>query len=129
MSIIKPNPTNFKGETELDVRVSPKLGRELADEINESIAHTQLFIQTTLPDRLIVTQKQFASLQPYTERMYETTDRMYVTPQNVMEVVIDRDIDIVAEVEGAITDAEQLAQARQEQPDNPSDDKPQIIVQ
>jgi hypothetical protein len=108
MTVIKPEPTNLKGQNILDVRVSSKLGYELAEDIVESVGHTQLFIQTTLPDVLLVTQKQFASLQDYTEEMAHTTDRMYITPYNVMEVKIDRDVDTVQIVEDAIVDTENL---------------------
>lgn len=117
MSIIKPNPTNFKGENILDVRVSPKLGRELTEDIVESVAHTQRYVQTTLPDVLLVTQKQFASLQDYTEEMTHTEDRMFITPYNVMEVKIDRDINTVQEVESAIVDTENLKAQQKEDDD------------
>lgn len=106
MTVIRPEPTNLKGETILDVRISPKLGQELAEDIRDSVEWTQRFIQMTLPDRLVVTQKQFVSLQPYTEAMYQVEDRMFVTHLNVMEVVIDRDVDTVAEVDAAIEDVE-----------------------
>lgn len=108
MSVIRPQPTNILGQTILDVRISPKLGKELAEDIAESVNWTQRFIQMTLPDVLLVTQKQFASLNGYTEEMYQTTDRMFTTPLNVMEVTIDREVDTVTEVEQIMQDVEDL---------------------
>lgn len=119
MTVIKSSPTNTQGITELDVRVSPKLGRELAEDIRESVDWTQRFIQMTLPDRLIVTQKQFVSLQDFTEEMYHTTDRMFVTPLNIMEVAIDRDVDTVPEIEDTIQAAEELEAEGHDHKDNP----------
>ncbi len=123
MRYVKPEPKDIKGNIKLDMRVSDKQGEDLAAEIAYSIERGQRFIVTTLPDVLVVTQKQFVSLQPYTQAMYNTTDRMYVTPWNVMEVVIDRDIDIVPEVENVIADTEQLQQAIDEaKQENDQDD-------
>lgn len=111
--IIRPEPTNLKGETILDARISPSQGKELAEEIVHSIEWSQKFIQMTLPDRLVVTQKQFMSLNPYTQAFpgddsLQTTGRLYVTPLNAMEMVIDRDIDIVQEVEDTMAMTEEL---------------------
>lgn len=107
MTVIHPQATGLDGFTVLDVRVSPKLGKELSTDIIESVEWSQKWIQTTLPDKLVVTQKQFVSLQPYTDEMFHTTDRMFVTPLNVMEVVIDRDVDIVEGVEQALKDVDE----------------------
>lgn len=104
--LIRPTPTNIEGFTDLDVRISPETGSELAKQIVDSVEWSQKFIQMTLPDRLIVTERQFVSLQPYTEAMYHTEDRMYVTPLNVMHVVIDRDVDTVEAVDQVLQDVE-----------------------
>lgn len=61
--------------------------------------HTQKFIQMTVPDKLIVTQRQFASLNNYTEKMYNTEDRMFNAGGFVLEVQIDREVDNIAPVE------------------------------
>lgn len=106
--IVRPQPTNIEGNTDLDMRVSPKTGKDLAEEIAESVSHSQLFLQTTLPDRLILTQKQFVSLQHDMAEMDHTEDRIYITPHNVMYVVIDREIDTVQEVENVILETEEL---------------------
>jgi hypothetical protein len=106
--IIRPT-TSYLG-TVLDMRVSTALGQELSDEINASVDHTQLFVQTTVPHILIVTQKQFASLNNYTEEMYATTDRLFRTRSGfIMEVHIDREVDTVDEIEQTIVDVEQLS--------------------
>ena len=94
--------------TTLDARISNKEGKELVQEIFKTIEDSQRFILAPLPSRLLVTQKQFASLNNYTEEMYATTDRLFKTPFNVMEVHIDRDIDTVAEIEQTIVDVENL---------------------
>jgi hypothetical protein len=106
---VKPTG-DLTGHITLDMRVSPEIGQALTLQINESVAHTQVFIEVPLPDQLIVTQRQFASLQPYTDRMKDTEDRMYAVPDPkggrlpmcLMEVIIDEDIDTVAEVQEAI---------------------------
>lgn len=112
--IVRPSPADFEGHISLDMRVSDKQGSELKQEIIDSVGRSQLFIQTTLPDRLVLTQEQFKSLQDYTEEMYHTTDRMFITPYNVMEVVIDREINTVQEIENVIVETEQLKRQREE---------------
>lgn len=114
-NIVRPT-RNLDGTHTLDMRVSNKTGYELALQISESVAHTQKFVITDIPSTLIVTQKQFASLQNYTEEMYDTTDRMFRTGDGyVMEVTIDRDIDTVREVEDAIQMIEDINQLEAEQ--------------
>jgi hypothetical protein len=104
--IIRPTKT-LRG-MELDVRVSPNVGTELYDQIVRSVEHTQKFVVTELPDILIVTEKQFASLNNYTEEMYNTTDRIMVTPYNVMEVTVDREFDTVDSIEEVIESMDQI---------------------
>lgn len=107
------------GHLVIDARVSPNTGKDLAEEISTTIQFSQLFIQHQLPDRLIVTQKQHVSLNPYTEEMYHTEDRMFQVydPEGkgvmcVMEVTIDRDIDTVEEIEQVMADTEALKAQR-----------------
>lgn len=108
---IRPNPTDLDGNTDLDMRVSRETGEELKAEILESVSATQRFLQTTLPDRLIVTQRQFLSLQHDLTEMDHTTDRLYITPMNAMYVVIDREVDTVEAVETVMKDTEELKEA------------------
>jgi len=126
MRILRPEPINTSGQTILDARISDKQGSELRDEIVHSVEWSQKFIQMTLPDVLKVTQQQFVSLQDYTQQMFETVDRMFITPLNVMEVTIDRDVDIVPEVEETIQEVENLSQHPE---DYPTEDKPNNVVQ
>jgi hypothetical protein len=105
--IIRPY-VDLLGKHVLDMRPVPLEHQELYKLIVESVAHTQLFIQTTLPDKLIVTQKQFASLNNFTEAMYNTTDRFMITPLNAMDVVIDRDIDQVEDIEDIMVINDQI---------------------
>lgn len=102
---IKPKE-ELDGTCTLDVRVAKDTqGRELFDLINSSVADSQRFIITKLPDVLKVTQKQFASLTGYTDEMLHTTDRLFKSVdgngniQCVMEVWIDRDFDTVDAIE------------------------------
>jgi len=87
---------------ELDMRISPKLGRELRDEIHANVMATQKFLITQLPGWLILSHKQFVSLLDYTTEMYQTKDRMFITPHNVMEVVVDEDLDPVSPEQAGI---------------------------
>lgn len=106
--MIRPDPTDLDGHTDLDMRVSPSRGEELKAEIVHSIEWSQKFIRMTLPDRLIITQKQFISLQDDMTEMFNTEDRMYVTPLNVMEVIIDRDVETVEDIEQVMEETDEL---------------------
>lgn len=99
-------PTQTINGNELDMRGVPKLSQALYDTILKSVNQTQKTIQTELPNVLVVTQQQFASLNNYTEAMYNTVDRIMITPQNVMEVKIDREYQTHDDVEAtmALTD-------------------------
>jgi hypothetical protein len=106
MQIVKPKFTlDPRGghHLQLDFRDSPKLGEDLALEINEAVRRTQEPIMQELPDQLVITQTQHASLNAYTEEMLDTVDRMYLTPYSVMEVVVDREYKPVAEIAEAIS--------------------------
>jgi hypothetical protein len=121
---IRPNPTDLQNNTDLDMRVSSSQGTELKEEINHSVEHSQLFLTTTLPNRLILTQKQFISLQDDMERYYDTEDRFYKTPSNIMEVVIDRDIDTVQDVDQAIETYKEIKEEMTDHDSNPNPDQP-----
>src|SRR5687767_13373767 len=117
---VRPSPPTLDGHTDLDMRVSTATGKDLAAEIVHSVEWSQTFVQTTLPDRLILTQKQFISLQDDMTTMYDTEDRMYVTPLNVMEVKIDRDIDTVAELDEYMDTVEDLKKEIHDHEPNPN---------
>lgn len=102
--------------TELDARMSGLTGSELAKQINSTVEATQkTSIIGVLPDRLLVTQKQFAELNNYTEKMYQTSDRMYRTNYNVMEVIIDRQKDTVTEINDILEGVDELTKLEKEQ--------------
>lgn len=103
--LLKPTQ-NLNGGT-LDARVTKRQGKDLYDLIMKSVERQSKWNVTYLPDRLILTQKQFASLNNFTEAMYNTTDRMFITPFNVMECIIDREIDTIPELDEIIEDAEE----------------------
>lgn len=112
--IVRPT-RNLDGRYVLDVRIVPKTGRELALIITESVDHTQKFLVTEIPDILIVTQKQFASLQTYTEEMTTISDRMFITADGfVLEVTIDRYVDQVEIVEDAMQLLDDINEAEKE---------------
>lgn len=98
---------------DMDARDSQLQGQELYQQIVDSVDASQRFIQTVLPDRLIVTQKQFASLNNFTEEMYWTSDRLFRTPLNVMEVIIDREVDTVRDIDDIIEGVEQMEKAEE----------------
>lgn len=102
--IIRPNHTMRYGRPaiELDMRGVPEFGRELKDTILRSVEHTQKFIVQELPNWLILSHKQFVSLLDYTQEMYQTKDRMFITPLNVMEVDVDENLDPVQIIEGQV---------------------------
>lgn len=83
---------------EIDIRgLSSKLKKEdLHDIICESVRRTQQpIIVCDLPNWLTMSHKQFVKLLPYTAEMYQTEDRMYQTPMNIMEVEVDEDLETV----------------------------------
>lgn len=92
----------------IDARITKLQGRELRDLIFDSVANTQKYLYVELPSELIVTQQQFASLNDFTEEMYHTTDRMFITPDGVMEVTIDREIDTIDELDTIIEESETM---------------------
>lgn len=105
---VRPNLTSQEGNTDLDMRVSPNTGNELKEEIVHSVKRSQSTLITTLPDRLILTQKQFVSLQDDMQNMDQTEDRLYITPYNAMVCVIDRDIDTVEDIEAIMQNVDEI---------------------
>ncbi len=91
---------------EMDVRDVKLFGADLQRHINEQVRDSQTIIITELPAWLNVSHKQFVSLLDYTSEMHDTRDRMFLTPYNVMEVVVDESLDTVydGDIENLTTD-------------------------
>lgn len=114
-SVIKPIERP-DGQLELDMRPVPferVSGNDLATLIHESVQETQRWVMTTLPSILRITQKQFASLDPYTQEMSPgVSGRIFVAVDaygkimGIMEVVIDREVDTIAEIDEQIEESE-----------------------
>lgn len=81
----------------LDMRPTNVYGNDLAALILESVRATQVLYGINLPDRIILSHKQFVSVEADTQAMDATTDRIYLTPLNVMEVAVDHDYETVDE--------------------------------
>lgn len=89
--------------SELDVTNEKTLGKALQERINEIVADSQAFILTPLPGRLLLTRTQFESLisaealqemveyNQFTEEIKPIKDALFITPHNVMEVVVKDD--------------------------------------
>lgn len=72
----------------IDITDSKNTGVALALEIQEKVKDTQQFIIQPLPDKVMMTEAQFDSLQFNPDTADQFVDRMFVTDLNVMEVVI-----------------------------------------
>ena len=101
MAIVKPKKT-LRG-MELDMRHSPLEGADLKEEIAESVAHTQAFILTELPNWLVITRKQWNSMVD-AEDALKLNDNIWQTPLNVMDVDIDTSGDTLGLID--LTEAE-----------------------
>ncbi len=122
--IVRPTE-RFGGIYTLDMRVTSKQHQELADIINESVDHTQKFLVTEVPSILIVTEKQFASLNNFTEEMLTVRDRFFQTKSGyVMEVEIDEElVDVHDEVHETIKDTEELEDLIEEEQERRDNDQ------
>lgn len=119
--ILKPKRT-WDGHVQLDARIVSLQHRELLALIHASVERTQRPFMQELPDQLLVTQQQFASLNNYTEAMADTEDRMILTPWNVMEVLPDREhVDDRAEVQDTLDTIDELNEL-EEQDEQPTED-------
>lgn len=121
MTVIPVDKMDLLGHVKLDMRISPKIGRELKIDIYESVEKVaKASIQVTLPDRLHLTQEQFGSIMEDTLEMEGTTDRLYLTPFNVMEIIIDREYKTVQAIEEHMQDVDdlKLVNYNEEQPDD-----------
>ena len=114
---LEPQLNLITNLTELDARVVPyekANGKELNDLIRASVIHAHEWVETDFPSILHVTQKQFASLNLFTEEMYHTTDRMFIVHDRdggilcVMEVMIGDEIDTIDDIDEIIKDSEEL---------------------
>lgn len=74
----------------LDMRNVKELGLELNTLIQQGVKDTQSVVERPLPHTLVITGKQFDSLQtdPDMRGFWSTQERIFVTPLNVMDVVI-----------------------------------------
>lgn len=112
LPIVKPKQT-FKQnmlQWELDIREYGEINTpaEIHKMIVASVLATQHPIMLELPSWIIMTHRQFVNLLPYTAEMEFTTDRIYVTPYNVMEVDVDVDTDHVDQDEVLLTEAPEV---------------------
>lgn len=105
------------GITVLDARIVPferTSGKDLKDLIMESVNAEHTGLLHEFPSELILTEKQFASLNAYTEEMLHTTDRMFVVlkPEGgilcLMEVIIDDTFDTVDEIDFIKRESEEM---------------------
>ena len=91
----------------LDITDQKETGIQLRQVIIEAVRSTQGIVLAPLPNILLMTQKQYDSLlkQQNMIEKYQSTERMYVTPYNVMEVRIkDRSKQTFAEAHKLIVD-------------------------
>lgn len=74
----------------IDIRDWKHTGDELKREIVEAVKSTQLLIVRPLPDKLVMTGEQYDMLQsdPEMHGMWESQQRVYVTSENAMDVII-----------------------------------------
>lgn len=74
----------------LDITPWKQKGWELKVEIENAVASTQSIIIQPLPNILIMTKAQYDDLQHDPEMIgaYQSTQHLYLTPHNVMDVVI-----------------------------------------
>lgn len=74
----------------LDITGILERGDALKQEIVSAVKDTQSVLLTKLPNILLMRPDQFEDLNGGDEmaQMYQSQQRMYVTPQNAMEVVI-----------------------------------------
>lgn len=114
---LTPKLNLVNNQTELDARIIPFErcnGKDLNDLIRSSVIKSQEWVETDLPSVLRVTQKQFASLNLYSEEMFHTTDRFFIVHDRdggvlgVMEVEIDDEIDVLENIDDIIKESEAL---------------------
>jgi hypothetical protein len=82
--------TGYHDANVLDITSLPSshLGLQLRKDILNGVRDTQGIIMSPLPNILLMTKPQFDDLvtDPAMEHMYQSTDYMYFTELNVMEV-------------------------------------------
>lgn len=113
-SYVKPKYDMLEALTTLDMRVVPfesANGLDLAMLIHGSMQDYTKFLQQELPSILRVTQKQFASLNDFSEDMMHVTDRMFKALDAdgriicVMEIHIGDEIDTIEEMDTEIKES------------------------
>lgn len=114
---LSPKLNLVTNQTEVDARIIPFErcnGQDLNDLIRSSVIKSQEWVETDLPSVLRITQKQFASLNLYSEEMFHTTDRFFIVHNRdggvlgVMEVEIDDEIDVLENIDDIIKESEAL---------------------
>lgn len=88
MLIIKPVKAYQPDTNTLDYRGVKLYGIDLADSIRESVEATQKPIMLELPNVLMLSHKQFASLVPDAQK-WNVKNQLFRTPLNVMDVAVD----------------------------------------
>lgn len=74
----------------IDIRDWRQTGQELKTAIWQAVKDTQLFVVRPLPNELVMTGDQYDMLQddPEMQGMWQSQQRVYVTPDNAMDVII-----------------------------------------
>lgn len=126
--IVRPTRTLFGYK--LDMRVSPLLGEQLSQQINDSAHKTQYPIVMEHPNILIVNRPQFNSLWDYTISMnpvsvnslesekHQTNDRLFKTADGfIMELEVQDMSDeiVVADLDEVLMGDEQLREEYKKQ--------------
>lgn len=84
----------------LDITPLKETGLALKQAILNAVKDTQsAVLLTPLPNKLVMTAKQFAELDPLggMQMAYQSEERIYMTPLNAMDVVI-KDAPILLEL-------------------------------
>lgn len=75
----------------LDITYEKQTGLDLMVRINELVKETQSVLLRTLPSVILMTQAQYDKLSTIDgsmPEMFNSTERFYITPHNVMEVSV-----------------------------------------
>lgn len=76
----------------IDITPLRETGDELRKAINNAVYDmtSTVFNPNNVPNQIIMTQEQYDDLNPDMDVLYESNDRIYVTPTNAMEVVVKK---------------------------------------
>jgi hypothetical protein len=75
----------------IDIREWKMTGDDLKKEIVNAVRDTQRYVIQTLPNKLVMTPAQYDDLQhdPEMHGFYKEQQRVYVTTENAMDVIIE----------------------------------------